>query len=314
MTHLSRHSLVIAAFILSLTVACGGSKTTTPSSPGGTTNSSGSSLTFKVDGGSTINSSAPTATLANGILTIGGGISGTVLGFALTTTGNGTGTYTFGPLNTANATLLIGNPAASWQGGVGFGSGTITVSSLTSTTVSGTFSFSLTAVQGSGATGTKSVTEGAFNLTFTTTTTNPNPSSSSTISATVDGASWSGSVSRRATLGNNLLTITGQDTNGRVITIVVTVSNNVLVPPTPTVVISLNLGQGNQPIATMVLGSQNWDNSRAGSSGSLTITGLTQTRVTGTFQMGLIASPFNSPPLVNSNITNGVFDLALDRF
>ncbi len=312
MRHTPSHFLVIAALILSSTVACGNGSTS-PTAPTQVSNSSGlGTLTFKVDGGSTVTSTAPTATLAGGILSIGGGVTGTVLGFALTPTAGGTGTYTLGALSPANASLLIGNPAAGWQAGVGIGSGTITISSLTSTTVSGTFSFSVAPVQGTGASGTKSVTDGAFNLSLTTQT--PPPASADTsITATVDGVAWSSSVSRRATLQNNFLTLTGQDTNGRVITFVLPFTSTVLIPPSPASVYSLNVGTANQPIVTMVLGAQNWDNSHTGATGSLTITGITQTRVTGTFQVGLVPSFLNQVQ-TPSQITNGKFDMALERF
>jgi hypothetical protein len=165
-----------------------------------------------------------------------------------------------------------------------------------------------------GGTGTsRSVTEGQFNLNLTTTTPPPTTNSDSTISATVDGAAWSGSVTRRATLQNNFLTLTGQDQNGRVITIVVPFTSTTLIPPSPTSILSLNVGAINGGIVTMVMGTLNWDNAHAGATGSLTITAISQTRVTGTFQVGLIASGLNPNP-TNSNITNGKFDMTLERF
>jgi hypothetical protein len=254
-----------------------------------------------------------TAGFANGVLSIGGTDSSraTTLSFALTPTAAGTGTYALGPLSAANAQVLIGNPAAGWQAAVGIGSGTITINSLTSTAASGTFSFSLLAVAGSGATGTKSITEGAFNVTLTS---GPSPTptpSGSTISAVVDGVPWTSSLTRRATLNNNFLTLTGQDTNFRVITIVVPVSSNLSVPPSQPPTILLN---GTAGLVTMVLGAQNWDNGHLGGGGTLTLTGVSQTRVTGTFTATLVLSGSNASPGSFAQLTSGQFDMALERF
>lgn len=111
--------------------------------------------------------STVTAVYASGIMSIGAtDTSRTTLGFAVTPSGGGAGTYTFGALSPANALLQVGNPAQAWNGGVGKGSGSVTVTTFTATGATGTFAFTLVAVPGSGATGTKAVTEGVFNVTF----------------------------------------------------------------------------------------------------------------------------------------------------
>ncbi|HEV3062078.1 MAG TPA: DUF6252 family protein [Vicinamibacterales bacterium] len=306
----------VASLAVALTIACGGGSNGGPTSPSATpppATPSGGTLTFKADGVSE-SATSITASFANGILSIGGTDSSraTTLSFALTPTAAGTGTYSLGPLSTANALVLIGNPAAGWQAAAGIGNGTITINSLTSTTASGTFSFSLVAVAGSGASGTKSITEGAFNVTFTSVPSPaPTPSGGSTISALVDGVQWTSSLTRRATLGNNFLTLTGQDTNFRVITIVVPVSSTLFVPPSqpPTILLNGTLG-----LVTMVLGAQNWDNGHAGGGGTFTLTGLSVTRVTGTFTATLVLSGSNASPGSFAQLTSGQFDMALERF
>jgi hypothetical protein len=273
-------------------------------------------MSFKVDGDTVIATSI-TASFVNGILTVGGGNASrnTTIGFAVTPTAAGTGTYTLGPLSPANALLLIGNPAASWQGAVGIGSGTITLNTLTSTAASGAFAFNLVAVAGSGAAGTRTITEGVFSVTFTSPTSpSPTPSTGSSVSALVDGAAWSGSVSRRATLTNNILTVTGQDTNLRAITLAVPVSGSLQVPPAAAPTISLTFGAAPPGVVTMVLGSQNWDNGHAGGDGSFTVTSISTTRVTGTFTVTVVSNPLNVVPLPAVRITNGQFDMALERF
>jgi hypothetical protein len=300
-----------------VTIACGGGGPTAPTtgSPMSPAPSTGATLTFKVDG-SSVTASSVAAGYAGGILSIGGGDSSRniTLGFALAPTSAGTGTYTLGPLSGTNAQVYIGNPVAGWQAGVGFGSGTITVNSLTSTAASGTFSFSLVAVAGSGATGTKAITEGVFNVTFTAVPSPPpTPSGGSTLSAVIDGVAWSSSLSRRATLTSNLLAITGQDTNSRVITLVVPISAGLQVPPSSAPTISLDF-PGNLGVVGMVLGAQHWDNGFAGGAGSLTVTSISATRVTGTFTVTLVSNPLNVVPLPTAHLMNGQFDMTLERF
>jgi hypothetical protein len=309
-----RNYAVLTLLSALLTVACGGNTgSPTAPTPTTTTPSTGALLTFKVDGAATTATSV-TAGYANGILSIGGTDSArsTTLSFALTPTT--AGTYTLGPTSAANAQVLIGNPAAGWQAAVGIGSGTITVSSLTSTAASGTFSFTLVAA-GPGATGTKTITEGAFNVTFTTVPpAPPTPGSGSSLTAAIDGVPWSSSLSRRATLTNNILTITGQDTNFRVITLAVPLSAGLQVPPSPAPTISLDFIPGIHGVVTMVLGAQNWDNGHAGGAGSFTVTSISTTRVAGTFTVTLVSNPLNVVPVPTAHLTNGQFDMTLERF
>jgi Family of unknown function (DUF6252) len=273
-------------------------------------------MTFKVDGTSAAAGSV-TAGLANGILSVGGtdASRSTTLSFALTPTTAGTGTYVLGPTSAANAMILIGNPAQGWQAAVGIGSGTIAISALTTTRASGTFSFVLAAVPGTGATGTRTITEGSFDVTLTTVPTPaPTPTSGSTMGVLIDGAPWTSSLSRRASLTNNFLTITGQDTNFRVITIVVPLSAGLLVPPSAPTTITLDFTSGVHGVATMVLGAQNWDNGHDGAQGSFTVTSISATRVTGTFTVTLVNNPINAAPVPTARLTTGTFDMALERF
>jgi hypothetical protein len=316
MTMARRYSCVVGLCLAVITMGCGGGNS--PTAPGGppSNSSSSSSMTFRVDGTATTASSV-TANFANGILSVGGtdAARATTLSFALTPTATRTGTYTLGPLSAANALILIGNPAAGWQAAVGIGSGTITINSMTSTNAAGTFSFTLAAVPGSGATGTKTITEGNFNVTFTATATPPGtPGNGSSVSVLIDGTQWTSSLSRRATLTNNILTITGQDTNFRVITLGVPLSGGVQIPPSPPATVSLDFGAIPQGLVTMVLGAQNWDNAHAGGAGTLTVTSISATRVTGTFTVTLVNNPINVTAVPTARLTSGQFDMALERF
>lgn len=308
---------LLAVPVLAFVTACSGGSSSSPSptpSPTPTPTPSGSSLSYRLDG-TLVTASSVTAALANGILTIGSTSPQATLGFALSPTAAGVGTYTFGPLSATNATLQIGNPAQGWQGGVGFGSGSITLTTFTSTGASGTFAFTMVPVAGTGATANRTITEGTFNVTFSAVPTpTPTPSTSS-ISCLVNGAAWTSSVSRRATITNNsVLTLTGQDTNGRVITLALPINGSLVIPPAAAANVSLTFGSTPFGLVTMVLGSQNWDNGHAGGSGTATITTLTSNRVAGTFTVTLVNNPINVTPVATAQLTNGVFDLTLERF
>ena len=71
------------------------------------------------------------------------------------------------------------------------------------------------------------------------------------------------------------------------------------------------IGQG---IATMVLGAQSWDSAHTGGEGTFTVATITTTHVTGTFTVTVVPSLLNSTGLAPSNITNGQFDMVLQRF
>jgi len=305
----------LALITIALTMACGGGNNgtspTSPSSPTPTPPSGGGGggiLTFKVDGVSE-SASSVTANFANGSLSIGGNDAShtTTIGFAVSPTGAGPGTYTLGPLSSANAQIMIGNPAVGWHAAVGIGSGTITISVLTSTNASGTFSFML--APDAGATGTKAITEGVFNVPLTAAPTPPpTPTGGSAVSALIDGVAWTSSLSSRATLTSNILAITGQDANSRVITLAIPISAGLLVPPSSPPTISLDFTSGVHGTVMMVLGAQNWDNGHAGASGSATVTAISSTHVTGTFTVTLVGTGSTA------HLTNGQFDLALQRF
>ena len=64
----------------------------------------------------------------------------------------------------------------------------------------------------------------------------------------------------------------------------------------------------------MVQGAQNWNNGQPGATGSFTVTSISQNRVTGTFTVTLVNSPTNATPVPTAVLTNGQFDMVLERF
>jgi hypothetical protein len=302
-----------------MAAACGGSSTSpSTSSTGGSTpppTASGPSLSFRMDG-NLVTATNVTAAFVNGIFTLGGGVAASNITFSLglTPSTSQVGSYPLGPLSSTGALLLVGNPAQSWNAGVGIGSGTVTVTTFTSTSASGTFTLNLVPVPGTGSTGTRVITEGSFNVTFSAVPAPAPTTSTSSISASINGVAWTSSLSRRATLGNNFLTLTGQDTNLRVITLVLPVSGSLLIPPSPQTNVSLTFGPTPFGQVSMVLGASNWGNGFAGGAGTATITAISATRVTGTFNVTLVNNPINVVPVATANLTNGQFDMALERF
>jgi len=332
-------SALVICLVAAGAVACGGgggsvstpvsptpttppaTSTTAPTTPAPATPAPAtpaSPLTFRVDGTAMAAGSA-VGSFANGILSIAGTDTArsTTFGFAVTPTAAGVGTYTVGPISATNAQLSVGNPASGWQAAGASGSGTVTLTTLTSTSASGTFSFSLVAVPGTGATGSRSITEGVFNVTLTTTPPPAaTPNGGNTFSTLIDGAPWTSSLSRRATLTGNFLLLTGSDTNLRVISLAVPLSAGLLIPPSgpATVSLAFSPNPAGSGVVTMVLGAQNWDNGHAGADGTLTITSLSATRITGTFTVTLVNNPNNAAPVPTARLTSGQFDMALERF
>ena len=311
---------VLTGMALTLSaIACGSSSTSpTPTNTGGPTPpapTASTGLSFRMDG-TLVTATNVTAAFANGIMTLGGGVPASNITFslALTPTTAQIGTYPLGPLSATNALLLVGNPAQSWNGGVGIGSGSVTITAFTATGATGTFALNLAPVSGSGSAGTKVITEGAFNVTFAAVPSPAPTTSTSSISASINGVAWTSSLSRRATLGNNLLTLTGQDTNLRVLTLVLPVSGSLLVPPAQAPTISLTFSPTPFGLVSMVLGSQHWDNGFAGGVGTSTITSIAATRVTGTFTVTLVNNPVNVVAVQPAVLTNGQFDMTLERF
>ena len=128
-----------------------------------------------------------------------------------------------------------------------------------------------------------------------------------TISALLDGAQWSGSLTSRATFtaGSGVLSITGQDPTFRVLTMAIAanaVGTYSVTFPTPN-------------LANWVVGTGNWSTAAQGGQGSVTVATMTTNRVTGTFTLTIIPSFLNTAAAMNTvRFTSGQFDMALERF
>lgn len=121
------------------------------------------SLSARIDGSSFNADVAIAATYSGGILALAGtDAQGRTVGLGGQVTAPGT--FTVGPTNPTNFSVVIG--AAGWQSAITLGSGSLTVTSISATGAKGTFQFTAGPLAGTGATGNKVVTEGAFDVTF----------------------------------------------------------------------------------------------------------------------------------------------------
>ena len=216
----------------------------------------------------------------------------------------GPGTYPLGVgPSVPGGNALISTTAGGWKTAQSGADGTITITTLTATRMEGTFSFTAVAFTG-GATGTKTVTDGSFVLEVNPTgTIGPLPDNAGhKVAATLNGASFNAAdVSAIYTPSGSLSIAAG--TNNRSVSITMTsvtgpgtfaLSNTI-----PLRSMGVSVLNGTQVVS--------WHNSSvAGSSGSVTITSLTSTRIKGTFTGVLAAGPGSTGTMT---VTNGTFDV-----
>lgn len=128
-----------------------------------------------------------------------------------------------------------------------------------------------------------------------------NSGNESTMSATVAGTAWSGSLAVQGQVAGNVLSVSG--TNGTY--------QIVMNVPGVAATGTYNVGPGNFGVAQLIQvtnGTPTWTSSLVGGAGSVTVTTLTATRVAGTFTFTAAASPGTSATGTRA-VTNGSFDV-----
>ena len=128
-----------------------------------------------------------------------------------------------------------------------------------------------------------------------------NSGNESTMTATIAGTAWSGSLAVQGTLAGNVLAISG--TNG-------TYQLQLTIPGVTTTG-TFNFGPGSAGIAQLVqvtTGTPAWTSSLVGGTGSITVTTLTANRAAGTFTFTGAASPGTAATGTRA-VTNGAFDV-----
>jgi hypothetical protein len=122
-----------------------------------------------------------------------------------------------------------------------------------------------------------------------------------TMTATVAGAAWDGSLAIQASRAGNVFALGG--TNGTY--------QIQLTVPNVTAAGTYNFGPGNAGIAQVIqvtAGFAAWTSALVGGTGTLTLTTLTTEGASGTFSFSGIASP-GTPATGTRAVTNGTFDV-----
>ena len=122
------------------------------------------------------------------------------------------------------------------------------------------------------------------------------------MSARIDGASWTsvtGALGASFTAGNpGLLVVIGADAAGTTLGFTALVTGPGVYP--------INAASGS--LASLVIGAQAWQANILGGSGSIAVTTLTATGVSGTFTFTMVPVA-GSGATGNKSITDGVFNM-----
>jgi Family of unknown function (DUF6252) len=125
------------------------------------------------------------------------------------------------------------------------------------------------------------------------------------MTATINGTAWSSTISYRATWGGNVISITGSGgaslTDYTVITMAVTSVTAAGTYP-------LSFGNTQVGLVNVVNGTSDWSTGFPGGVGTLIISSLTATHVTGTFSFTAIPASTSSAT-DTLKVTNGKFDM-----
>lgn len=125
------------------------------------------------------------------------------------------------------------------------------------------------------------------------------PVGAGTMSASIDGTAFTGSLSVTAVRTTNTITISAVGSSTRQISL-----NLLGVTSTGAVAV----GAGSQNFAQYSQGTQTWVSSLVGGTGTVTLTTLSATHATGTFSFTGIASTATGAS-GNKSVTNGTFDV-----
>jgi hypothetical protein len=218
---------------------------------------------------------------------------------------DGPGTYPLGTASTVDGGIaMLVDGGDGWNTPLSGAAGTVTITDLTPTRIAGTFAFTAGAAAGN-ATGNRVVTDGAFDLALDTGGSLPPlpANAGGHARATIGGTAWNAAGGSALHYGGNLvLAMTSEHMS-------VTISlGSVSAPGTYAL-------SETAPLRTITAGGPGggadccWG-THSGASGSVTVTGLSATRVVGTFEATLMPTPTTAAtaPLV---VAGGTFDLGL---
>lgn len=294
---------------LALLAACGGDGGSTGPDGGDPGNAR---LTARIDGAAWAATAASTSTgvtlVLPGVYTMTGvsaGANPIVIAISLYNIG-GPGTYPIGVgPQVAGGSVVLSNTTGGWASPMTGADGSITISALTATRIAGTFNFTVNALSGS-ATGTRTVTDGTFDLEVKANgTVGPLPDNAgSKVSATIGATSFNAAfVAGTLTPGTNILSVAANNSvRGIGITITGLTAPGTYPFSSASPVRSLSVSNVANTLANT------WHSNGAGSSGSITVTSITPTRIRGTFSGTLGPAP-GTQTTGTITVTNGTFDV-----
>ncbi len=315
---MSRPATLVGSSILLLSLACGGGGDPTgpgpnppppPPPPPGSAN-----FTATVNGqawASAANLTNVTAAASGTYIISGSVLQGTNARAVTMTLMNvpGPGTYPLGTgAGVSGGTGIYAESSGGWGTALSGEAGTVTISTLTAARVAGTFNFVADAVSG-GATGTRAVTNGAFDLPITAGTTTPvDEKNRMKIAATIGGQSYNASTVVTSGVLGSIFVIGGNNTRHSITFGFSNLPGPGTYPLGGGVLASVQVGAPpGQPVTGPLCC---WNGTFAGSSGSVTVTTLTATRMTGSFTFNLQPGGAGAAtaPLT---VANGTFDVGI---
>jgi len=290
----------LGALLLGAVVACGGSG----GGGGGPPPGSGA-LTATIDGQAfASDASAATATVtasAPGFYALAGTKSTnlTTISLALYNL-TVPGTYPLGVTGVMFGGLAsVSEAVPTWLTPLSGASGTVTVSTLTASRIVGTFAF--TAAAPLDPTSTRTVTNGSFDLPVTGTAGTLPPNRGSSMTAQMNGASWTAAaLSSQSTPG--VLILGGATLVGPAIYSVTFTIVGVNGPGT------YALSNPDGRTLSVMSGTQFWSSQSSAATGQVVVTDFSTTRAKGTFTATIQPSGGTTVPLT---ITNGSFNAGL---
>lgn len=217
----------------------------------------------------------------------------------------GPGTYPLGTGSTvAGGAGSVVNQftAATWITPLSGADGSLVITTLSSTRIGGTFNF-VASPLGGGATGNKNATSGEFLVQLASVPAPLPDNYGSKVSATIAGAAWNAAFASGTYFAANRVSTVSSHNNARLLNISL---NEVTGPGTFPLGTARTISVSNSTLTQ----SNSWHSSGAGSSGSVTITSITATRMRGTFTATLGPTP-GTQTSGTLAITSGSFDIGL---
>jgi hypothetical protein len=303
--------------LLPILTACGGGGDDSPTGPGPGPSATVGTFTATLDGTAWVSTTNQVAGTSGGQNQVPGVI--TMIGTQVASATNyttitvtlgyiaGTGTYPLGVNHGTTAggigTVFApqGGAFGTWSTNLTGSGGSVNVTSLTGARIAGTFQFTAPPQTFTSTTGTKVVTNGAFDMPLPAgfvpaTASNPG----SRMSASINGTTWNGATV--LSVGNGGVFVLGGTTD----TLSVSIATGTVVSAGN----SYPVGGSNGATMTVIRSgtSRSWASGNQ-STGTLTITSLTPTRVTGTFTATLSPLAGTTGTLA---FTNGAFSIQIN--